>query len=134
MPELINWKPAFLKELAISPNVSRAARAAGVKRRTAYFARESDPEFAADWDDVIAESVDGLEVSAFRRAELESDVLAIFLLKSHRRATYGDVPKVGAAGRVGKIKVDLGLDDDDDGRGDDPAHEQDATPDRFLEE
>jgi hypothetical protein len=101
MPELINWKPAFLKELAISPNVSRAARAAGVKRRTAYFARESDPEFAADWDDVIAESVDGLEVSAFRRAELESDVLAIFLLKSHRRAVYGDPKQVQVSSAPG---------------------------------
>lgn len=88
MPDLKDWKEAFLKELALSPNVSRAARAAGIKRRTAYNARESDPGFAEAWDDAMAGSVDELEENAFTRAQLESDVLTIFLLKSHRPAVY----------------------------------------------
>jgi hypothetical protein len=87
-----NWKELFLAALHESPNVFAAARTAGVSRRNAYAARESDSEFAAAWDDAIQRSVDDLEASAFRRAE-ESDTLTIFLLKSHRREVYGDPAK-----------------------------------------
>lgn len=90
MPELINWKAAFLKELEISPNVRRAARASGIGRRTAYDARESDPEFKAAWDDAIAGAVDDVEEEGFKRARIESDVLTIFLLKCHRPERYAD--------------------------------------------
>jgi hypothetical protein len=92
MAELENWQPVFIEALAQRPNVSRAARAAGISRRRVYQVREADPEFAAEWDDAIAGSLDELEEIAFGRAKDVSDTLMIFLLKSHRKETYGEKP------------------------------------------
>lgn len=122
------WKATFLDVLRASPNVSAAARAAGVARQSAYEAREADPEFAAAWEDAIEESVDDLEAEAFRRArgvevpivnrqgELvghrveASDPLAIFLLKAHRRAKYGTKIENEHSGEV-KVIVEYESDD-----------------------
>lgn len=93
-----DWKAGFLATLRVSPNVAAAAEAAGLSRQAAYKARESDPEFADAWDDAIESAVDRLVGRAWQRAELESDVLAIFLLKSHRPATYNQPTRMHHAG------------------------------------
>lgn len=85
---LDRWKELFIAELHVSPNVSRACRAVGVSRQAAYVARSQDPEFESQWLDAMAASVDELEEIAFQRAKLESDTLAIFLLKCHRPEVY----------------------------------------------
>jgi hypothetical protein len=95
-------KEQFLKELANRANVSDAARAAGVGRRTAYDWRAADEAFAAAWDEAVEHAVDELEREAWRRAaegfdepvyqkgELVgtvrrySDHLMSVLLKAHR--------------------------------------------------
>jgi hypothetical protein len=87
---LANWKPVFLAALQESPNVSRAARAADISRTGARKARETDPEFAAAWDEAIESSMDDLEEEAYKRAKHESDTLAIFFLKTRRREVYGE--------------------------------------------
>ena len=96
-----DWKPKFLEALAASPNVSAACRNTGIGRKTAYDARDSDPEFAEKWDEALESAVDDLAAEAFTRAKAGSDVLTIFLLKSHRPEVYRESTKqeiVGANG------------------------------------
>ena len=85
-----DWRPAFLRYLGKHPNVSKAAKAAGVSRMMAYIARDVDEDFAAEWDDALNTSLDQLEETAFKRANTSSDILTIFMLKSHRPQTYRD--------------------------------------------
>ena len=68
--------------MVMSP--ARAATAAGVGRSTAYLWRQEDPEFAAKWDEAVAEGIDRLESEAYRRAVAGSDKLLIFLLERRR--------------------------------------------------
>ena len=82
------WKETFLRLLADSPNVTSAAKGAGVSRSLAYLHKGRDAEFSSRWDDAISESLDRLEESAFKRANSTSDTLAILLLKSHRPDVY----------------------------------------------
>lgn len=109
----------FLTELAKSPNVSGAAKAAGFSRRTAYNYRDTDPEFAAAWDDAIEQATDNLVGEMYRRAyrgtekpvyyqgeevgaiREYSDTLAIFLAKAHRPQVYGDKIKQEITGANG---------------------------------
>lgn len=100
------WKAAFLLSLAAYGNVSAAARAVGIDRRTAQKARKEDPAFDEAWAEALEDAADALEEEARRRAvhgvardrgvyykgELlatetvveYSDVLLIFLLKACR--------------------------------------------------
>lgn len=102
------WKAVFLQELNKAPNVSAACDVAGVSRKTAYAHRQSDPEFGESWEQAIEKALDKAEAELYRRAtegtlrpvfqggeevgEIRefSDTLLIFMLKSRRRATYGD--------------------------------------------
>ena len=61
-------RQVFFRELAKDGNVTRAAQVAGWGRRTVYSMREATPDFAAQWDEAIAASVDCLEEEAHRRA------------------------------------------------------------------
>jgi hypothetical protein len=105
MPE---WASEFLASLTLTPNVSEACRQAGITRKAAYDLRKANPEFAEAWNDALEESTDELVGEAYRRAREGterpvyfkgkecgrfreySDTLMIFLLKAHRRGTYGD--------------------------------------------
>jgi hypothetical protein len=62
------WRETFLRTLAQTGNVSCAATAAGIKRRTAYDHRKNDAGFAALWDEAVEEAADGLEYEIRRRA------------------------------------------------------------------
>lgn len=102
------WKPVFLAELLNAPNVAEACRVAGIDRTTAYNHKHADPDFSAAWDSAIELSMDKAEAELYRRAvegvekpvyqggelvghlQEYSDTLLIFMLKSRRRATYGD--------------------------------------------
>jgi hypothetical protein len=92
----------FLKELAKMPNVSRACRVVGIARKTAYDRRDIDAEFAAAWDDAKEAGIEALEEKVWRRAEKESDTLAIFLLKAHKPALYNVPAKQEHSGPDGK--------------------------------
>lgn len=96
-----SWKEKFLKALEISPNVSVACKAAGISRALSYQARSKDAEFAERWDAVIEASVDDLASEAFRRAKDGSDLLTIFLLKSHRPEVYRESVKQEISGPNG---------------------------------
>lgn len=100
-PKVEAWQRRFLKELAYSGNVMRAAAAAGRNRQYVYERRETDPVFADAWDAAVEDSGDVLEGEGFRRGvegvekpvyqggELVgkvreySDALLILLIKHH---------------------------------------------------
>jgi hypothetical protein len=85
----------FLRVFSETCNVSEAARAAGIGRRSAYDWREADAEFAADWDEAEAVAVDKLEHVAWQRAtDGESDRMLEILLKAHRPDKYVERSKV----------------------------------------
>lgn len=102
------WKPVFLAELAKAPNVAEACRVAGIDRTTAYSHKHEDPDFSDAWDSALELSMDKAEAELYRRAvegttrpvyqggemvghlQEYSDTLLIFMLKSRRRATYGE--------------------------------------------
>ncbi|KUG09386.1 hypothetical protein [Solirubrum puertoriconensis] len=114
---LAAWRKPFLEALSQSPNISRAARVAGISREWARQCRKADPEFAAEWEEALEEGVDSLEEACWARAKGEnisyqftkdgksiphpvtgepycepvfSDTLAVTLLKAHRPEKYKD--------------------------------------------
>lgn len=126
------WKDAFLASLADTPNVSQAARLAGVNRQHAYEVRELDPEFKAAWDDAIAMSVDDLEGRVHEATRVIDNPTALqaamFLLKAHRPEKYRDKVQAEHTGGV-KVVIEYADGDPADapaaalGAGADPAVE-----------
>lgn len=96
------WRELFLSTLAETGVVSTAAAVSGVARVTVYAHRNSDAEFASQWESAIEEANDKLESEAIRRGTRGvkkpvyqggkrvgyireySDTLLIFLLKCRR--------------------------------------------------
>jgi hypothetical protein len=120
------WHPKFLRALRRTPVVAWACKSAGVRKNTAYAHRKDNPEFAAEWEEALAEGIGRLEREAFRRAvegvrkaeyykgeivgyEREySDTLMVLLLKSHAPETYRETVRqelTGADGGALKIEV-----------------------------
>ncbi len=66
------WEPAwmaeFLRVLSIRPNVTGAARAAGVSPQAVYKARDRDVRFRGAWQEVLEESYDNFEYTALQLA------------------------------------------------------------------
>ena len=102
------WKPAFLAQLHLAPNVAAACLAANISRQSAYRHKGQDPVFSEAWDQAIEQALDNAEGELYRRAvegvekpiyqgghevgaiQEYSDTLLIFMLKSRRRVTYGE--------------------------------------------
>lgn len=104
-------------------NVSEAARACGISRRTAYGHREADPDFSKAWDDAEQGAADALQREAWRRgvdgvdrpimyqgqvvasSKEYSDRMLELLLKAHRPSKYKD--RVANEHSVGARPIDL---------------------------
>lgn len=100
-------KVAFLSHLAKHGNISAAALASGVGRRTWYTLKEENEEFSASWDEAVEIATDLLILEAKRRAykgtlkpvfhkgvqcgavREYSDSLMMFLIKA-KRPEYRD--------------------------------------------
>jgi hypothetical protein len=95
------WQEIFLATLALSPNVSKAARSAGIDRSRAYQLRQLDADFAQRWDDVIEESTDDLEDTARSMAKGGDTTMVIFLLKAHRPEKYREKFSTEITGKDG---------------------------------
>lgn len=114
-----DWKPAFLAYLRRHPNVSRAAREAGVSRKMAYKAREQSGKFAEEWDEAYDEAIAEIERVAFENASSGSaqyQTMMIFLLKNWMPERYKDVVQNEHTGKDGGdvvVKVLRGVSVDD---------------------
>jgi len=102
-----DWRPDFLEAFAETLSVTAAAKAAGVKRATAYLRRKTDPAFAAAWDEALQSAVDGLEAACFRRAIEGSDALGMFLLRAWRPEIYGNTCRRCASSSVSLVALDV---------------------------
>lgn len=116
-------KRQFIRTLAETGIVSRAAAAAGWTTSTAYSLRQSNPEFKTMWDNAMEFSVDSLELEARRRGQMGvrkpvyqqgrlvgyvqeySDPLLVLLLKAHRKDKFGDSQKIDAEVKGGVLVV-----------------------------
>jgi hypothetical protein len=105
-------KRMFIRTLAQTGIVARAAAAAGWTASTAYSLRTSNKEFREMWDNAMEFSTDSLEEEARRRGQFGvkkpvyqqgrlvgyqqeySDPLLILLLKAHRPDKFKDQQKV----------------------------------------
>jgi hypothetical protein len=97
----VDWRQRFLAELRESPDVSAAARAAGVDRSYVYALRKSDSGFRAAWDDAIESGVDAIEGVAHAMAKAKDPKMVQFYLKCRRPEIYGDRKEVTHQGQVG---------------------------------
>lgn len=123
-------KKMFLEQLRITANVTLSAAYCGFCRRVAYEHRDSDQEFADQWDEAVNEALDKQEEVLRRRAfdgvtkpiyqqgELAgfvteySDTLAMFLLKAYRPEKYRERSSLELTGKGGgpiRTKNDLDL-------------------------
>ena len=105
------WEVKFLDALRVHANVSAAARAAGIRRETAYMRRKKVAAFAAKWDAAIEDAIDGIEL-AVTRAALQGDMqTARWFLSRRRPQVYGDRMALEHHGKDGGpvvVTVDLG--------------------------
>lgn len=66
-PSLPKWGKTFLSELAVTSNVSAAARKAKIHTSAAYDTRRANPEFARKWQEALCENYDHLELELLHR-------------------------------------------------------------------
>ncbi len=113
------WMPVFLKVLASSCNVKAACLAAKIHRSVPYKRKQNDDGFAEAWKYAIADGLDTLEAEAQRRAHdgvlkdiyyqgkvvgqvrEYSDILLMFLMKSHNPARFRDSHSMEHSGVAG---------------------------------
>lgn len=86
-------RAAFLSELAERGNVTDAARAAGIPRRSAYEWRGADPDFAAAWDAALDEAADTMEREAWRRA-----------IEGVEKPVFGSLGGKSGSGEIGRVQ------------------------------
>ena len=99
-------REVFLKAFEATCNVTAAANAAGISRRSAYDWRDADPSFAADWLDAEESATDALEnVARCRAMSGESDKMLEILLKAHRPEKYVDRLRTELSGSYTCISV-----------------------------
>jgi hypothetical protein len=90
---VIDWKPAFLKNLRESGNIGSSCRKAHVGRTKFYEDRKADADFAAQVAEALEDAGDVLEAEAWRRA-----------VKGVKKPVYGrdDGPNAGTV-QVGEV-------------------------------
>lgn len=112
----------FLETLALTGQITKAAKAAGVVRETPYAWRKIDPEFAKAWDAALEKAYDMLEDVAIERATKGtlrpvfqggvkvgamreySDGLLALLLKAHKPA-FRDKSDVHVSGSLSLVDL-----------------------------
>lgn len=115
-----DWPEIFLDKLRKAPNITTAARAAGITRQAAYLKRETDLDFAAAWDEALLSAIENAEGEMYRRAvkgtikpifqngarvgsvREYSDTLLIFMLKAHKPEIYRETVRNETTGKDGE--------------------------------
>lgn len=124
-PKKGDWKPAFIQDLARRGNVSLAAAAVKIGRRTAYDTRDVDEAFRLAWDEAVdiatalmeeegrRRAADGTLRPVFQGGKLVgkvreySDTLLIFFLKARKPDVYRDRQSIEHSGSVVQTHVYL---------------------------
>jgi hypothetical protein len=90
----------FLDQLTVGNSLSFAANAAGASLSQFRRWRESDENFAKDWDEAINEGTDFIEDVALDRALKKSDALMQMILKARRPDKYDRGSKLELSGGI----------------------------------
>ena len=116
-------REAFLAALRFQPNITLAARAAGLSRQTMYEWAEKDEAFAAEWVAALEEGIDLAEAEMWRRGvegwdepvygrvgkdqdgevgtvRRHSDAMLTLALKAHRPEKYRERTDVQHSGKI----------------------------------
>ena len=81
----------FIEYIKGRYNIGRACKEIGITRQTYLNAMEVDPEFRRQVNDARESHLDDCEDNMFDGGKKMMGITqAIFMLKSHRRATYGE--------------------------------------------
>jgi hypothetical protein len=92
-------KAKFLNALREWPNVSKAAKKAGMSRMSVYRIVKIDPEFEKQFKEAREMGIDALEDDTLESSN-RSDTLRIFLLKGNRPEKYADRKHIDVEGKV----------------------------------
>ena len=103
------WKPVFLQALSVLPVIVTACHKAGISRAVAYREKDKDKTFRDAWKEAMEDGLDLTLASLHKRAREKSDLAAIFILKAHRRETYGDKVEHLGAGENNEIEIKLNI-------------------------
>lgn len=90
----------FLDQLEAGNSISFAATAADGTVKNFKRWRETDPDFAADWDEAIEAGTDFIEDVATERALKKSDPLMQMILKARRPEKYDRGSKLELSGGI----------------------------------
>ena len=66
-PAFASWSKLFLAELAVTSNVTAAAKHAGITTAKAYEVRRQNPDFNRSWQQALTEGYDHLEMELLHR-------------------------------------------------------------------
>ena len=129
------WRERFVKAMREYPVVSHAAQFAGVSRKTAYEHRNSNPDFAADWDEAKQDGLDKLELLAYEKARNGDVGLLKWLLSCNRPNPYGERTRHEITGPEGSpFEVVLSWGNGIDKHGEEPEPGEDpANPGTYPE-
>lgn len=103
-------KEHFLNLLAETGSIMTSAKRAGLSKQLVYHYRKSDPEFAADWDDILADRDAGLQQPRPRRTILTEPVRAtrsLFIIACERALQESGMNREEAAGQLSSLLSDL---------------------------
>lgn len=90
----------FLDALEEGKSISYAAACAGGTARNFKSWRDSDPDFAKDWEDAEEAGTDLLEDTAVERAKKKSDPLMLAMLKARRPEKFDRGGKLELTGTI----------------------------------
>lgn len=90
----------FLDQLAVGNSISFAAAAADGTPKNFKTWRDSDPDFAADWEEAEETGTDFIEDAATDRALKKSDPLMAMILKARRPEKYDRGSKLELSGGI----------------------------------
>jgi hypothetical protein len=109
------WPEIFLEALYKEPNMSKAAKIAGVSRSTAYALRKSNELFSILVEEAIETSIDRLETRAYNRAMgiepqgLGDDAMIRWYLAKTRPDRFGDKKLIDHTSSDGSMTPQLAI-------------------------
>jgi hypothetical protein len=98
---------AFLKLLAKGENVSAAAAAIGIGRRTAFDWKATGGEFAAAWNEALERQTEQIESVLFKKAKAGDLLACIFWLKAHKPELYNRRMMIAIGGDPDMLPIQL---------------------------